>query len=293
MDAIVITDVSKRFGSNQALNKVSLTVPKGEIYGFLGPNGAGKTTTIRCLMDFIRPDSGSIKVFGADAFTDAVKVKSYLGYLPADIQQYGKWTAAEHIAFYESVRGPAPDATKMIKELDLNLDIEARHLSSGNKQKLALVLAMMHHPKLLVLDEPTRGLDPLLQETIYTLLRSYRDKGGTVFISSHNLAEVEKICDHVGIIRAGQVVASESIGAIRRMNIHMVSVRFDKPFKPKDFEADNITLVHKSELQLICKVKGDLNPILKKLAGYSVKDVEITHASLEDAFMEYYEKEAV
>jgi len=292
MDAIVITDVSKRFGSNQALNKVSLTVPKGEIYGFLGPNGAGKTTTIRCLMDFIRPDSGSIKVFGADAFTDAVKVKSYLGYLPADIQQYGKWTAAEHIAFYESVRGPAPDATKMIKELDLNLDIEARHLSSGNKQKLALVLAMMHHPKLLVLDEPTRGLDPLLQETIYTLLRSYRDKGGTVFISSHNLAEVEKICDHVGIIRAGQVVASESIGAIRRMNIHMITIRFEKPFKPKDFEADNITLVHKSELQLICKVKGDLNPILNKLAGYSVKDVEITHASLEDAFMEYYEKEA-
>ena len=292
MDAIVITDVSKRFGSNQALNKVSLTVPKGEIYGFLGPNGAGKTTTIRCLMDFIRPDSGSIKVFGADAFTDAVKVKSYLGYLPADIQQYGKWTAAEHIAFYESVCGPAPDATKMIKELDLNLDIEARHLSSGNKQKLALVLAMMHHPKLLVLDEPTRGLDPLLQETIYTLLRSYRDKGGTVFISSHNLAEVEKICDHVGIIRAGQVVASESIGAIRRMNIHMITIRFEKPFKPKDFEADNITLVHKSELQLICKVKGDLNPILNKLAGYSVKDVEITHASLEDAFMEYYEKEA-
>jgi len=288
MDAIVVSDVSKRFGSNQALNKVNLTVPVGEIYGFLGPNGAGKTTTIRCLMDFLRPDSGNIEVFGNNARTQATEVKKFLGYLPADMQLYDKWTAAEHIAFYESVQGIAVDAEKLIKQLDLNLTTEARHLSSGNKQKLGMVLAMMRRPKLLVLDEPTRGLDPLLQEIIYTLLREYRDAGGTVFISSHNLAEVEKICDHVGIIRAGEVVASESIDAIRQMNSHIVTIRFTKPFKPADFKADNITVMHKTDLQLICKVKGDLNPLLKKLAAHPVKDLEITHASLEDAFMEYY-----
>lgn len=292
MDAVVIKNVSKRFGGTQALSRVSLTVPKGEIFGFLGPNGAGKTTTIRCLMDFIRPDSGTISVFGIDAQKHPIEVKAKLGYLPADSQLYDRWSARQHIAFYESVRGPAPDRANLVSQLDLALDVPSKHLSSGNKQKLALVIAMMHRPQLLVLDEPTRGLDPLLQETIYGLLRQYRDSGGTVFISSHNLSEVEKICDHVGIIRAGTVVASESIDAIRKMNIHVVTVRFTKAFEGSKLSGPDAVVTQNSPTEVAIRVKGDLNGLLKKLAGH-IKDIEITHASLEDAFMEYYERTRV
>jgi ABC-2 type transport system ATP-binding protein len=200
--AIETTALSKRFGSTTVLHNLNLAVEVGEIYGFLGPNGAGKTTTISVLMDFIRPTSGKATLLGGDSRIDAVKLKQVVGYVPADPQLYPRLTGRDHIALYERIHHHV-GAMGLADRLGLNLDVKARVLSTGNQQKLAFVLALSAKPKLLILDEPTRGLDPLAQDQVYAELRTFRDAGGTVFISSHNLAEVAKLCDRVGLIKAG------------------------------------------------------------------------------------------
>ncbi len=287
MNAIEITGLSKVFGDKQALNDVSLKVPKGEICGFLGPNGAGKTTTIRCLMDFIRPSSGEIKVFGLDSCEQSAAIKADIGYLSSDNQFYNNWTAAQHIRFVEDMRGKSK-AKVLVNDLDLVMNVKYRNLSSGNKQKLGVVLALMHQPKLIIMDEPTRGLDPLLQNKIYSLLRDYRDNGGTVFMSSHNLPEVEQVCDHVAIIRDGKLVENASLNKLRALHTHLVNVAFEKPAKREMFKLANVAIEHYSAQTASFKVKGDINPLMQALAQAQIKDVSITHASLEDVFMEFY-----
>ena len=288
MQAIKISKLSKRYGSQPALSDVSFNVEAGEVYGFLGPNGAGKTTTIRCLMDFIRPDSGTISVFGLDAQRDSVQVKRRVGFLSADDQLYDKWNAKQHIAFISSVRGGTDNSSRLMSRLDLDPQVPVRHLSSGNQQKLGLVLALMSNPKLLVLDEPTKGLDPLLQHEIYAILKEYVTKGGTVFLSSHNLAEVEHICTHVGVIRQGQIVASQSLQQILAMNVHIVTVSFRALDQPPRISLPGVEVVSASSHHLVLKARGDINPLIAKLSTFKLTDVEIAHAPLEDIFMEYY-----
>ncbi len=292
MSAITISKLVKRYGSNPALRDVSLTVETGEIYGFLGPNGAGKTTTIRCMMDFIRPDGGSIKVFGKDAHTDTVAVKQFIGYLPADSQLYPKWTAKDHVEFINSVRGYSSSTAALMARLDLDPNKQLRHMSTGNKQKLGLIVALQGKPELLILDEPTKGLDPLLQHEMYAILKEYVAGGGTVFLSSHNLAEVERICTNVGIIRDGKIVASKSMEDIRAMKIHLVTALVAGTVKPDDLKVSGTEVITASNGQVVLKVRGDLNPLIAKLSAYDVRDLEITHAPLEDIFMEYYRSES-
>ncbi len=286
---VELKKVTKSFGKKVAVNDVSISIDKGEIFGFLGPNGAGKTTTIRCLMDFIRPTSGTVKLFGKE-LSDADKTyKNRIGFLSADSILYGNWTGQAHVNYVSRVRGVEQNAHELAKQFGLDLKVKVGHLSSGNKQKLGVILAIMHKPELLVLDEPTRGLDPILQQEIYAILKDFRKKGGAVIMSSHNLNEVEQVCDRIGIIKNGKMVASETIQGVRQMKIHIVKASFGGTYDEKDFKLPNAEIIKAEKREIELHVKGNLNALLQRLSRYSVSDLEITHASLEDVFMRYYE----
>lgn len=285
-NAIELKGVTKRYSNGKGISGVNLEVPVGGVFGFLGPNGAGKTTTIRTVMDFMRPDSGTISILGEDAQKRSVVAKQRIGYVPADRQLYPNWTGRQHLDLYESVRPKSK--SDIAKRLNLDLRTHVKHLSTGNKQKLAITLALCGQPELLIMDEPTAGLDPLLQQQIYEILGEYTKAGGTVFLSSHNLAEVEKICDRVGIIKDGKIIADKSMDDIRDMSIHIVSIVSDKPLNFHEATLKDVTISHQTDGHSLLRVKGDLNPLLGYLAKHPVKDLEINHASLEDIFLESY-----
>jgi len=284
---IKLTNVTKLYGRHRGIDGVNLSVQANEIFGFLGPNGAGKTTTIRCIMDFIRPSQGSVKVFGKDMHTNSVQAKAKIGFLPADSMLYPKWTGQDHSDYYGNLRSNA-NISELANRLDLDLNVQVRHLSTGNKQKLALALAMLGKPDLLIMDEPTKGLDPLLQQEIYNILHEYKRGGGTVFVSSHNLPEVEKICDRVGVIKDGTIVASETMQSIRAKSIHIVTVSTTNKIALDDFKSPKTEIIHYSEKHIILKVHGNINPTVQAASRYKLKDLEVTHANLEDIFLEYY-----
>lgn len=282
--AITFDNVSKRYPNGKGIFNVNLNVRIGEIYGFLGPNGAGKTTAIRTLMDFMRPDSGNIKVLDLDSKINSVEIKKIIGYVPADKQTYDKLTGKEHINIYSINR--TNNVISLAKRLKLDLNTPVKHLSSGNKQKLAVILALVGNPKVLVMDEPTAGLDPLYQQEIYDILKDFKNKGGTVFLSSHNLPEVEKICDRVGVIKDGKIIAEKTMQNIRDMSIHIINVQTKNNLTlSKD---KSVEIINHSDNHYTLKVKGDLNPIIRQLANQNITDLEVNHASLEDIFMEYY-----
>ncbi len=285
--AISLHNVTKLYGNKRGISGVTLDVKAGEIYGFLGPNGAGKTTTIRCVMDFIRPQSGTIRIFGKDVRDKSVETRAMIGFLPSDAQLYPHWTGQNYLDYLSQMRGKN-DMGALIKRLGLDTSVQFRHLSSGNKQKLALMVALYGSPRLIIMDEPTKGLDPLLQQEIYAILKEYKAGGGTVFLSSHNLPEVEKICDEVGVIKEGKIVASESMQSIRKMAIHIVTIAATKALLPSDFNLPNVEISHHSERHMVLRVRGELNSLLKAIGTYTVTDLEITHANLEDIFLEYY-----
>ena len=290
MTAIEVRNLRKHFGKTKAVDGISFSVEEGEVFGFLGPNGAGKTTTIRCMMDFIRPAEGSIKILGKDAQKDAVSLKKAIGYLSGNVRLYGKWTAQMHINFVRQLNGCEDISQQLIKRLDFNPTIKTKQLSSGNKQKLGIILAFMLKPELLILDEPTLGLDPLLQNEIYELLAEMTQAGTTIFMSSHNLAEVDRVCGRVGIIKDGKMVATESIAALKEKKIITVHANFTHPVKTDEFLTENTELVKEYANGLILKVKGDVNHLIKQLSNHTLQDISIVPASLEDIFMAYYEK---
>jgi len=285
--AINIKGVTKTFGSKRALDDVSLTIPTGQVYGFLGPNGAGKTTTIRCLMDYIRVSRGAIDILGKDAHANSAELKAVVGYLSSDVQLHDNWTGKDHVNFMASTKGRGR-ADELVKTFNLDLSVKVRNLSSGNKQKLAIILAFVGQPKLLIMDEPTRGLDPLLQNQLYELLREFAISGGTVFLSSHNLTEVQQLCDSVAVIRAGKIVAAEAMKDILQLRVHLVQAVATKAINKADFKLTDVEIQHSSGKTIALKARGEIDPIIKALATYNVTDLDVSHASLEDVFMEYY-----
>jgi ABC-2 type transport system ATP-binding protein len=291
MTAVIgIKNLKKNFGSVKAVDGISFEIQKGEVFGFLGPNGAGKTTTIRCLMDFIRPSGGTITILGKDAQKNSVFLKGKIGYLPGNVKLYNKWTGIEHIKFVESIRGKSEFAQNLINKLDFDPEIKFHQLSSGNRQKLGLILALMNEPEILVMDEPTLGLDPLLQNAIYEILNDLKKKGATIFVSSHNLAEVEKICDRVGIIKEGKMIAVETLKELGTKKLHQIEVRINDNFTKKDFQFNGVNSIEEIPSGLLMTVEGDLNPILRKLAKYNIVDIEISHANLEEVFLKFYKR---
>lgn len=286
--ALAISGLSKHFGKTKAVDNLTFSVQPGEMFGFLGPNGAGKTTTIRCIMDFIRPTAGQVHIFGRDAQRESVAVKHDLGYLSGNTHVVEKWTGHEHIEWVRRTNGGQDSAAELIRRFDFDPKRHAHHLSSGNRQKLGLILALMTNPKLIILDEPTNALDPLMQNTLYTVLRERTKQGSTVFMSSHNLAEVERVCDRVAIIRQGTLVTVERIADLKDKHIHRLQVTFDRPVNSQQIQTDGVTVEVASERTMTIKFQGDLPPLLAKLAKLPVKTLDVKSADLEDIFLTYY-----
>lgn len=288
MAAIEIKNLTKHFGNVKAVDGIDFSVEKGEIFGFLGPNGAGKTTTIRCMMDFIRPSRGTITIFGKDSHRDSVLLKKKIGYLSGNVRLYNKWTGRDHIEFVSQLTGGDIMADELIERLDFDASRKVKYLSSGNRQKLGVILAFMSRPELLVLDEPTMALDPLLQHEIYTLLRELTNNGTTVFMSSHNLAEVEKVCNRVGIIKEGKIAAIENIQTLKEKHIFTVQVFFTEAFDKSVFAIEGVSIKEELPHGLLLTIMGDINSLLAILSKQNVRDLSITHASLEEIFLASY-----
>lgn len=288
MNAIEVKNLQKYFKETKAVDDISFSVEQGEIFGFLGPNGAGKTTTIRTMMDFIRPTSGSITILGKDSHRDSTELKAIIGFLSGYVHLYNHWTGEEHIKYVQKLNGITDWPHNLIERFNFDTSIKSKQLSSGNRQKLGIILCFMKKPKILIMDEPTNALDPLLQIEVYELLEEEAKKGTTIFMSSHNLTEVDRVCNRVGIIKEGKMVATESISTLKEKKINTVHAYFSEPIDPKTILGENMELVKQAGNTLIINVKGDINPLMKKLAQHNLRDIDISQASMEDIFLEFY-----
>jgi ABC-2 type transport system ATP-binding protein len=292
--AIETKGLLKSYGKVRALRGVDLQVRQGEIFGFLGPNGAGKTTTIRCLLDLIRPDGGTVRVLGLDPQADPVAVRARSGYLPGELSMEEGLKVEGQLRYYADLRGNKIDwghVRQLAQRLELDLAMPIKNLSKGNKQKVGVVQALMHCPELLLLDEPTGGLDPLMQQEVYRLLREAQAGGATVFFSSHIISEVEALAERVAIIRSGVIVEEAEPGKLISMALRRMWVRFKEPVNPAPLAAvEGITLLSQSNgLRVHLQVGGEMDGLIKALAAFPVSDIEMERPSLEEIFLAYYE----
>jgi ABC-2 type transport system ATP-binding protein len=291
--AIMARGLCKSYGRIRALRGVDLEVERGELFGFLGPNGAGKTTTIRCLLDLIRPDAGDIRVLGFDPQAASVAVRNRTGYLPGELSMEDGLKVEGQLRYYNDLRGNKIEwgyVGELAQRLDLDLAMPIKNLSKGNKQKVGVVQALMHRPELLLLDEPTAGLDPLMQQEVYRLLREAQAAGSTVFFSSHIISEVEALADRVAIIREGVIVEEAQPSQLVSMAIRRIWVRFLDEVNPAPLaEVEGITVLSQSNgLRVHLQVEGELDGLIKALALFPVSDFEIERPSLEEIFLAYY-----
>jgi len=291
---ILSKGLEKSYGSVRALRGLDLEVKGGEIFGFLGPNGAGKTTTIRCLLDLIRPNGGTVRVLGMDPQKDPVAVRRRTGYLPGELHFDQNMTVADALRFLNSLRAGKADwkfVLHLCEHIDLDLHLAIRNLSKGNKQKVGVVQALMHRPELLLLDEPTFGLDPLVQREVLQLVKEGRDGGATVFFSSHILSEVQEIADRVGIIRKGAVVETADTGALIGRTLHRARVRFLRPVEASVLETlPGIKILAREDDRTInLQIEGEMDRLIKALAAFPVQEFETERPSLEEVFLSYYE----
>ena len=287
--AIRTVRLTKMYGSSRGILDLDLEVRQGEIFGFLGPNGAGKTTTIRLLLDLIKPTSGSARVLGLDCVRDSVAVRRLVGYLPGEVSLYEWMTGVALLDFLARAGNrPAPLRGELLERLDLDPSGRIGRFSHGMKQKLALVSAMQHDPAVLLLDEPTSGLDPLIQQEFYVILRDLKNRGRTIFLSSHVLAEVERLCDRVGIIREGRLVAVEEVGTLRNRVIREMRVTFAVPIDARLLEGPGVRVVSANGCEVRLSVAGGVGDLVRRLAEHEVADLEYDKPSLEALFLGYY-----
>jgi len=294
-EAIISIDkLSKRYGGNKnyALRDLTLQVNKGEVYGFLGPNGAGKSTTIRTLLNFIQPSEGSATIFGQDIVGDSVAIRHRVGYLAGNFSAYDKMTGSQLFRYLSDLH-PTQQSylTTLVRTFKVSLSKRIGELSKGNKQKLGIVQVLMHKPELLILDEPTDGLDPLMQEAFYEVLRKLKSEGVTVFFSSHNLSEVRKICDRVCIIKDGRMVMEQTLAEMEQSAAQTFTVTFAKeaPISAiKGLKAvKSFELLTPSQVNLHVSSKG-LSNLLKVLSSYEITHLQTQELNLEEEFMKYY-----
>jgi ABC-2 type transport system ATP-binding protein len=296
MAAIIIQTehLTKRYGASRGIEDVSLSVNEGEVFGFLGPNGAGKTTTIRTLLGLLRPTSGRATIGGLDCWAQAPEVKQLVGYLPGEFTLDPALTGAQILQYLGNLRGGVDQAylKQLVQRVELDPSKRFRTYSRGNKQKVGLVQAFMHKPRLLIFDEPTSGLDPLNQHEFYRMVDEVKAEGRTVFLSSHNLAEVERTCDRVGIIREGKLVKVDSVATLTDIKTHEVEVTFAAVPSPDWFTGvagvRDVT-VNNGGRGLRMTVQGDLGAVLQAAAQHQAVNLTTREPSLEEVFLRYYE----
>jgi len=289
--AVSVEGLTKSYGRARGIIDLTFAVERGEVFGYLGPNGAGKTTTIRTLLDFIRPTAGRALILGLDSRRDAIEIHRHIGYLPGEFGLYERLTAREHLTYLGSLRGGADERSihELAERFDLDLDVRIASLSHGNKQKVGLIQAFVHRPDVLILDEPTQGLDPLMQQAFYRLLHEARESGTTVFLSSHVMPEVEHVCDRVGIIRDGRLAAIEDIDELKGKALKMVEVRLATPAPSGTF--DRVPGVREAVAfgdRVRITMAGPIDPLVKTLARLEVVDLESREPSLEEIFLTFY-----
>jgi ABC-2 type transport system ATP-binding protein len=290
---ISVTNLTKYYGSTRGIQNINFTVNRGEIFGFLGPNGAGKTTTIRMLLDLLRPSSGEINIFGHKIYEHSLEIRKRCGYLPGNFSAYGNMTGSEFLRFVASMRKAATGLQEsLVDRFQLSkkdLSQKVKHLSHGTLQKLGIIQAFFHRPELLILDEPTIGLDPLMQEEFYRLLRENQNDRKTIFFSSHNLPEVEKICHRIAIIREGELVALETLEGLKKKKLKRLQFTLSRPVAGLDLAG--ASLISQKDLSYEFLVEGDLQNLLQRLSTLPIQDLTIPEPDLDEVFMTYYRRE--
>ena len=295
MTAAILTEkLTKSYGKSRGIVTLDLEVEAGEVFGFLGPNGAGKTTTIRVLLDLIRPTTGRALVLGRDSHRDTLAIQARCGYLPGELRLYPNLTGRETLRYLANLRGGVEwdRVDELGERLDCDLTKKVADLSSGNKRKLGLVSAFMARPELLILDEPTSGLDPLVQHEFYALVDEARDTGQTVFLSSHVLPEVQRVCDRVAFIREGELIALEDVSSLTGRAVREIEVVFAEAVPPAAFEGvagvTQVSVDGKNATTLRLTVTGPLDAVIKKVGEFRVLDLTSRLPDLEDVFMTFY-----
>ena len=291
--AIETHGLSVYYGRHRGILNVDLLVEQGEVFGFLGPNGAGKTTTQRVLVDIIRPTAGEASIFGLDCQKEGVAVRERVGYLPGELAMYESMRARRFFRMYASLQkgNKDPDYWQTLADrLELDTSRRIGKLSRGNKQKVGVVTAFMNKPDLLILDEPTTGLDPLVQQTVMDLVREANGAGTTVFFSSHILPEVQAVCDRVGIIREGQLVATERVEDLMTQHFKRLRLRFATEPPDDAFAGEGVTILARDLQGMTLEIRQDLDRVMTVAASYGITDIETIHVSLEEIFLAYYGK---
>ncbi len=290
MSIIETQSLSRVYGRRRGIETVDLCVPEGTLFGFLGQNGAGKTTMIRVLVGLLRPSAGSARIFGLDCWRASDAVKVDVGYVPGDLRMHGWMDGLTALRIWGLVRRRDLIAAgrQLAERFDLDLTTKVRNMSRGMRQKLGLILALVHKPRLLILDEPTVTLDPVMQEVVHQLLREMAAARHTVFFSSHSLGEVEQLCDRVAVIREGRLVADESLETLRRRAGHQVTIRWRDQVAADAAPPSFLDVEHRSGLVWSCMLSGGVEPLVAWLAGRAVDDLAISRPDLETLFRSYY-----
>jgi len=291
--SIVTNGLSKRYqgATGFAIKDISFEVKPGEVYGFLGPNGAGKSTTIHTLMNFIQPTGGNASILGMDVVKDSVAIKRSVGFLSSDMAMYPKMTGAQFLRYMSELQGSVDESykSKLLKQLNAAAEKRLGDLSRGNQQKFAIIQAFMHRPDVLILDEPSSGLDPLMQEVFYKLIRDAKARGAAIFMSSHIMSEVQKVCDRVGIIRDGQLIAERNIAEMEQEAAHTFEVTFaSKPPLAELKKLHGVQIASHDEHEAVIRLQGELPPLLALLGRHDVVRLEVRQLDLEELFMHFY-----
>ena len=288
---IVIDNLFKSYGKVQAVKGISMRVERGEIFGFLGPNGAGKTTTIRCMLDVIRPTAGTLRVLGLDAQRDKMALHQRIGYLPGDVRLPGQMTGKQIIDYFSRLQGREPVLLKdLLERFDVEMKRPLKGYSKGMRQKIGVVLAFMCDPEVLILDEPTSGLDPLLQRTFNGFLLEEQARGKTIFMSSHIMSDVEKVCQRVAVIRQGEIVTIEEVETLRQKAGQRVIVEFGDPVSADEVaQMPGVSMVTSHNHSYHFNVSGSMDALIKALSHHEVLRLQAEEAPLEEVFLKFYE----
>jgi ABC-2 type transport system ATP-binding protein len=293
--AIKTEGLTKHYGDVRALENLDLEVRMGEVFGFLGPNGAGKTTTIRTLLDLIRPTRGTASIVGLDSHADAVEIRRHIGYLPSDLAMYDNLTGGDMVTYFANLRGGVDRSFlgELADRLQADLTKKIGDYSSGNRQKVGLILAFMNKPQVVIMDEPSSGLDPLVQREFQMMMREVASEGRCVFLSSHTLSEVQRVAHRVGIIRAGNLVDVEFVDDLRSKAVRRVELQFTTPVEAATFEAvPGVRDVEIANHHVLMSFDGSMDALLSAAtSNYDLVDINTQEADLEEIFLEYYRQD--